>query len=94
MVIIYLKVGQRNDGFDLKQSLMNLKYMTAILHMSNMTVSVHKITNIINMQICFSAEDMISDWFYCYQLQLQTFVVSEQRCTLTRWYAITYETNR
>ena len=74
---------------------MNLKCMAAISHMSNitgLTGSVHKITwNKDNTKSYFCSRR--PDLFHCYQLHLETSVVSEQWYMLTRGYAITYETN-
>ena len=73
---------------------MNLKYMTASSHMSNiagLNLSRHKITYGIKILInaVSAAEDIILDSFHCHQLHLETLVVSEQ------WVcAITYEINR
>ena len=73
--------------------------MAVSLHRSNIidiTVSMHKITDAIKILITpiSAAESMIPDSFHCYQLHLETLVVSEQRCILTREYAKTCETNQ
>ena len=57
--------------------------MAAISHMSNitdLTVSMHKITNAIMMLInpVSAVGDMIPDSFHCYQLHLETVDVSEK----------------
>ena len=56
--------------------------MAAMSHMSDindLTVSMHKITNGIKMLInpVSAAGDMIPDSFHCYQLHLETLIVSE-----------------
>ena len=76
---------------------MNLKCMKAISHLSSitsLTIRVHKITDMIRILTVLAAEDMIPDSFHCYQLHLETLVVSEQCYILIREYAITYETSR
>ena len=76
---------------------MNLKYMAAISHVSNitgLTVSMPKITNGIKILInlASAAADMIPDSFI--SLLSVLIVVSEQRYILTWEYVITCETNR
>ena len=73
--------------------------MAAMSHTSNitdLTISMPKITNGIKILInpVLTAGDVIPDSFHCYQMPLETLVVSEQRHVLTLGYTITYETNR
>ena len=78
---------------------MTLKQITVISNMSNingLSVSMHKATSGIKIRTkpVSAARDLIYVSCQCYQLHLETSVVSEQRYILTQGYAITYETNR
>ena len=56
---------------------------------------MHKITTGIKILInpVAAAQCMIPDSLHCYQLHLETLVVSEKGNILSRGYVITYETN-
>ena len=72
---------------------MNFKYTAPSSRMSYITgLSMHKITD--GIKILINPVSAAEDLFHCYQLHLDTFVVSEQMYILTLGYEITYEPNR